>query len=321
MAAEVQRLSPDNAEAVVDCFRRVYGDSYANGLFYDSQTLADAMTNGRIYSVGAFRESTLVAHMAMTIPHPDALTAELGNTVVDPSARGGGLAWQVGDELTRWCRSLGYAGFLHYPTTDHHIMQRQSIKAGYETGLMLGYIPAQTDGGVRDQTSTLRQAATVVYQPLARSQPLNVYCPSPYQAQLTDYAKQIGLPRTWLGGTSAGAQLPTEASLTTFPRRGLARLHISRVGDDFEALLENFLARQRDLPCLQLDVCMDDTNIGEAAQCAARCGFLFCAWLPGFTHTDVLRLQKVDLAQTEFNPQVVNPTARALLLQIKAQLS
>ena len=73
---------------------------------------------------------------------------ELGNTVVDPAARGGGLAWKVGAELSSWCRELGYQGFLHYPTTDHHIMQRQSVKAGFETGLMLGYIPAETHGQV-----------------------------------------------------------------------------------------------------------------------------------------------------------------------------
>ena len=72
MDVNVTRLRPSHAAAVVDCFHRVYGDSYANGLFYDAAQLADAMSNGRIYSVGAFDGDLLVGHMAMTIPHADA---------------------------------------------------------------------------------------------------------------------------------------------------------------------------------------------------------------------------------------------------------
>ena len=103
----IERLVPENAAAVIDCFRRVYGDSYANELLYDPQGLAEAMRSGRVGCVGALSGGgEVLGHMAMTV-HPDASVVELGNTVVDPRARGEGLAWQVGAELSAWCRELG----------------------------------------------------------------------------------------------------------------------------------------------------------------------------------------------------------------------
>ena len=120
--ATIRRLGPEDASAIVDCFRRVYGESYANELFYDPAELALAMRKGSVGSVGAIdTDGAVLGHMAMSV-RPQASVVELGNTVVDPSARGGGLAWKVGAELSAWCRELGYQGFLHYPTTDHHIM-------------------------------------------------------------------------------------------------------------------------------------------------------------------------------------------------------
>ena len=147
-----------------------------------------------------------------------------------------------------------------------------------------------------------------------------MYYPERYQAQLAHYGQQIGLQRTWAAPTTAGADTATESTVTTLPRRGLARLHVRSVGKDFAGALTAFNAETQHLPCLQLDICMDDKHIDKAVQRAEGSGFVFCAWLPGFTHTDVLRLQKVDPAQTDLDPIVVNPTAQGLLAQLQEQL-
>ena len=176
-ALEIIRLEPADAPAIVRCFQRVYGDTYANELFYDADALAAAIESGRIGSVGAVDANRRVlGHMAMTV-HPGAPVVEQGNTVVDPDARGQGLAWKVGAELSNWSRELGFQGFLHYPTADHHIMQRQSVKGGFEVGVMLGYIPRETDGAVRAEASGRRQAATIVYQPYETGAPATCFLP------------------------------------------------------------------------------------------------------------------------------------------------
>ncbi len=312
MTLTVRRLGPEDAEAVVGCFQRVYGDSYANELFYDPAGLAEAMREGRVGCVGAVdSEGLVLGHMAMSV-HPAASVVELGNTVVDPAARGGGLAWQVGAELSTWCRELGYQGFLHYPTTDHHIMQRQSVKAGFETGLMLGYIPAETHGKVaNDRASTpKRQAATIVYEPYTAGAPFEGFVPAAYADLVPDLALPTGLPRRWQisDARSSGAG---QCSVRRYVKRGLARLDVRSVGQSSLDAID--LLGRSQAPCRQIDFSLADPAVAEGVEAARRQGFLFCGWLPGFRAGDVLRLQKLDESTTDLEPVLENETARRIL--------
>jgi len=307
---EISRLGPDSAAAVVDCFRRVYGDSYANELFYDVEGLAESMRRGRVGSVGAVNEDGLVlGHMAMTV-HEGASVVELGNTVVDPSARGGGLAWKIGAELSTWCRELGYQGFLHYPTTDHHIMQRQSVRAGFETGLMLGYIPSDTDGKVSVRRSALRQAATIVYEPYGPGAAFDGYAPAEYLELLMELAAATQLKRGFRA-SEAPIEAAGRADIRAFARRGLHRLEVARIGETFLGALSRL--RQVQAPCLQVDLPLADPSVGEAVRRSREAGFRFCGWLPGYGTGDVLRLQRVVESVTDLSPALENPGARRFL--------
>lgn len=309
-AYEVSRLGEQHADRIVACFRSVYGDTYANELFYDAGKLAQALSSGRVRSVGALAaDGALVGHMAMTV-HPGALFVELGNTVVDPAARGAGLAWQIGAELSLWCRELGYCGFLHYPTTDHHIMQRHSVERGFETGLMLGYIPAGTSGQVGAAQPRGRQAATIVYEPYGPSEPMAVYAPERYVELLEELAAPTGLIRRWQTPRSESAP-SGRAAVHRFVKRGLERLEIRRWGADLNATVSEFSVRP--VSCLQIDFHLDDTAVGIGVESVLTRGFRFCGWLPGYRKTDVLRLQRLNERVTELSPRLENPVAQALL--------
>jgi len=311
MSLAVRRLTPEDAAAVVACFKRVYGDSYANELFYQSELLAAALREQRLRSIGAFDPvSGIVGHMAMTLPAASRIP-ELGNTIVDPRARGQGVAWRVGAALTDWCRELGYAGFLHYPTTDHHIMQRQSVKKGFETGLMLGYIPAETDGKVHRPGAKRRQAATIVYEPLAESAAAEAFLPSELAPLIRELAGNAAIARRWQVPAADCEQAFSSAVMDEFSRRGLARLRVRQVGADLQSLVQDLIGTEA--PCLQLDLDMADRGIERGLRIAQRAGFFFCGWLPDFAEGDVLRLQKVDEPRTEMLPALENPVARSLL--------
>ncbi len=300
---------------MVACFRRVYGDTYANELFYDARALAEAMASGRLGSVGALSErGEVLGHMAMTI-HENASVVELGNTVVDPAARGEGLAWKVGAALSAWCRELGYQGFLHYPTTDHHIMQRQSVRAGFETGLMLGYIPAETRGKVTERHSGLRQAATIVYEPYSPGAAFEGYAPAVYLELLEELAALTGLKRS-LRISEAPIRAGGRERFQVFRRRGLHRLEVTLVGETFVEALHGLL--EPDAACLQIDLPLADPAVGEAVRLSREAGFRFCGWMPGFRSGDVLRLQKVAEPLTVLEPVLENAGARRLLALYRA---
>ncbi len=311
----LERLKPTDAPAICACFERVYGKSYANELFYQPQRLQERIALGLQNCVGAITpDRTVIGHMAMTT-RPDAASIELGNTVVDLQLRGQGIAWKVGAELTNWARELGYTGYLHYPTTDHHVMQRQSVKSGFETGLMLGYIPADTDGKVNDENNKragLRQAATIVYEPFEFDSPVAVHLPERFADAVEEMRYAIGLRRIWVTPVQSMASL-SQYSTETFERRGLTRLIIISAASDVADVIETFSKQAGH--CLQIDFHMSDAGIDLGIASAVDAGFYFCGWLPGFDQSDVLRMQKVDPGLTDMQPNVVNPTAQ-LLLQV-----
>lgn len=308
---EILRLDAQDAPLICDCFQRVYGNTYANELFYDPVALAQAISELRIRCVGALREGVLLGHMAMTMDSK-ARVAELGNTIVDPSARGDGLAWKIGDELSRWCVESGFTGYLHYPTTDHHIMQRRSVERGYETGLMLGYVPLETDGKVETGVKTKRAAATIVYQPLAETPGSEtLFLPAALQTLIPTLAAPTGLQRHWISARAGDASRTTLAEVEHFGRRSLSRLRVARVGRDFKQVLDRFRIGGDD--CLQVDLLMSDPGIETGVQGITDRGGLFCGWLPGYQETDVCRYQWINRAVCDDAPAVVNETAQSIL--------
>ncbi len=156
-----------DAAALAACFRRCYGETYPNDDFYDVPRLTQRIEMGSLRSAVAIADDgTLVGHTGLTVRHASANAIEAGNTVVDPACRGQGLLGQLAALLNRLCVEAGYVAYVHYPTAAHEIMQKASVRGGFETGVMLDYIPAETDYREIDQGEG-RIAATVVYQPFA----------------------------------------------------------------------------------------------------------------------------------------------------------
>jgi len=314
----VRRLDTSHAAAIAACFRRAYTDSYANELFYDVKALAQEIERGHLSCVGALAgDGRVLGHMAM-ICYPGAVFAELGNTVVDPAVRGSGMAWRVGSELTAWCVEKGYGAYLHYPTTDHHIMQRRSVETGFETGLMLSYIPAETDGQVNPDKPPLRGASTIVFNPLGECDTQDLYCPNRYMPLLEALAETAVLNRTWKMSTKR-PRAATESAVICQAKRGLVRLEVSRVGADIDDVIEVLLARRE--PCKQVDFLLADQAVNAGVEAARELGFIFCGWLPGYRSSDVMRLQLCEPGVTDLHPKVINSQARALLTLCRDELT
>jgi Acetyltransferase (GNAT) family len=305
---------------LVACFRRCYGDTYPSDDFYDPALLTQRIESGSLCSVVAIVDNTLVGHTGLTARHPGANAIEAGNTVVDPAFRGQGLLGRMAAALTDLCLAQGYLGYVHYPTTAHEIMQRASVRGGgVETGVMLDYIPAETEYRGIDQ-GIGRLAATVVYQPFTPAPARELWLPHDYLDLASELYAAAHLVRTLQSANDRVEAPPITRARSSFStRRGLLNVIVTAAGADLDSVIEAALSPDA-IQITHVDLCMDDPGIGHAVVLLRQRGFFFCALLPEFAHTDVLRLQRLTHpAPTSFAPRLANQGARRLLDWMRAQ--
>jgi GNAT superfamily N-acetyltransferase len=313
-AIEIRALTAEDADRLTACFERCYGDSYVVGFFYAPAEIRARMADGRVRSVVAVAsDGEIVGHMAMMRPHPEALTVELGNTIVDPRYRGCGLAARLGAALFEACRQGGYVGFHHYPTTAHPIMQKLAVQAGgVETGVMLSYIPAGTDyrdlGGKSERG---RLAVVVVYQPLAPAPARGVYLPARFETLLRTLYARAGLERESLPSPIEPASGATRLQSHHDERRGLLHIDVERVGADLSVSMARLLG-EHPAEVAHVDLLLSDPATARAVEALLELGFFFCALMPEFAATDVLRLQCLRTGSSSL-PDLAYPEAREIL--------
>lgn len=306
MAVEVRELTVTDAAGLIDCFERCYGKSYANELFYDRRLLESAIGEGQLRSVVAVDDGVLVGHTGLTIRHPTALVPEAGNTVVDPAMRGRGLLGELGGALRELAIRDGFVGYIHYPTTAHEIMQKAATSgAGRETGIMLDYVPAETEYRDIDQPGG-RIAATIVYQPLAAAPAAKIFAPKRYQRLIGSLAGSLELDRGFLASDTP-LEPGGDVTVRTHAKRGVNHISVTASGEDVVPAVNDVEAA----PLTMIDLPMDTSGLDIMVERLVLDGFRYCGWLPGFAGCDVLRLQKLDFEAVD-KPLLITEEAEAL---------
>lgn len=311
----IRPLAAEDAPALTRCFERCYGDSYVTASFYDPAEIRARVDDGRLRSVVAVDPSNeVVGHMGLTRRDPTAITADAGNTVVDPRYRNQKLAARLGGALVHLSREVGLVGFHHYPTTMHPALQKLAVAGGgTETGIMLDYIPAGTEYlGIGSGANEARLAVVVVYQPLAEAPERQVFTPERYAQRLSSLYASIGLARR-AGPVDASAATATRLDAHFDARRGLLRARVTEVGDDLGACVDRAL-EGAEADVTQVDLPLADPGTPDAVDALRERGLHFAALLPEYLDGDVLRLQRTrEGGGALAHADLASDEARALL--------
>lgn len=316
---EIRHLRASDADQLVACFRECYGDTYANENFHDPKIVERLVTSGELRSVVALSGAKLVGHTGLTVRHKGAKAAEAGNTVVPPSMRGQGLLGKLGRALRTRTLEEGFAGYVHYPTTAHEIMQKSATSGkGRETGIMLAYIPAETEYNDFEGAQG-RLAATIVYQPLTETGQREIYLPARYADTIRSLPPTLGLVRCFAVPDNPENDRSV-IKQTVHARRNLMQLLLVRIGSDLSTQLSALLDAGPDL--VHVDINMADAGIGFAVDLLADLGFVYSGWLPDFYESDVLRMQRIaNLTEQETTPNLVTNEAAEFLTLIKSEIN
>jgi hypothetical protein len=304
---EVRSVTPADAPVVTACLVRCYGDAYPKRWMYDAADLSARLADGRYRGVVATATGTVVGHIGFTRPGPAATVVQAGTTIVDPAHRRGGLMTRMAALLSEQIVAGGAAGFVHFPTTAHQVMQRASLRGGgCETGVLVGYLPG-------------RLAVTAVYQPLAPAPPQAVHLPARYADLIAGLVQQAGLARTTRAWAPPAGD--THRTRGTDAGRGLARIALHRIGADVAAALAAELSTV-DEPLVHVDLPLHEPGVDAAVTALRGERFAFGAWLPGWAGHDVLRMQRLrDATPAELAPDLYSAPAKRMMAGIRRELT
>ena len=309
----IRGLEPKDAFELSALFLRCYGESYGSPIFYDVDALGELISQRELISVVATKGQEILGHMGITVRHLGSKVCETGNTVVDPNARGQGMLLRLGAALHELVQRNGYVAYIHYPTTAHEIMQKASVAyGGKETGVMLAYVPESTDYKL-DEKHPSRLAATVAYQPLSPPPSREVFLPERYLAVISSIYDNLSLDRRLTKPLRSLDQSLVSDDIRIIenysPQRGLLHIFVENEGhliaSTVAAIIEKYQPK-----VTHIDLPLDNSDIDAVIESLRELGFFFCALLPEFAYTDLLRLQAINsLTASVFELNLINEDA------------
>jgi hypothetical protein len=308
--------TPDHAEAIGVCVRKVHGDRYPVRLLYDATALARAIADGRLMVAVAMDAScTDVIGMAALERSAYGPTAEFGMLMVLPEHRRSHVAIDLRNLLAAQAESAGVLQALfnevHAPSMGACAAavasQRFAERVGVvPCGLTLGFWPDAAGG----RRSFVRYGRRLVDDAAARICRL----PARHRALALEIFERLGLPIRFADdGVAGGSGLVSahhEAHVAGWV------LSVPRVGSDSATQLRRLIREIQADPqaaCAHLDLPLSQAGATELCELAEAHGFFFSGVTPhAFADGHGLRLQWLATAIDPTQLVLLNPLARRI---------
>lgn len=296
VAIRYQPLTPDLADALVDCVRAVYGEHYSLPEFYDAQKVRDLLERGLLHAfVGLNEQGEIVATLGAQLESPDAITIDGRTGMVRSEYRQHGALKDLGERMLAIYASPQVHGIQMYAVMFHTISQRHGLAHGcFVTGLLPAHFPPEM---VPPEFPPChgRVGALSMYRPMQPLPPAKVCVPAPYRDIIRGLYAGHAVPRTEIPQNPTPVASATRFKFLYNERTCAASAQATTLGADFAAALDSMVAeaRRRGSAVVYLDIPLADPACTMAVDLANQRGFFFGALLLARQAGDILRLQKL----------------------------
>ena len=296
---EIRFMEPDEAESLARCVYRCYGYSYDVAWMYEPETIASRLRSGHLRSaVGIGVGGEIVGHCGVLRSSVELAVGEVGMAVVDPRYRGHHLFTTLKRLVADWAADTGLVGLYSEATANHPYSQQANVALGAgETGVLLGYVPADVD--YVDITAGSHRGAVVLFYLKTGDGPGRViHAPPQHAGILRAVVEHSGLAGRVDDSTAAPTLAPaTRLDVSFRPDHNSATISVHEIGDDASSEVRTHL---RDLCLHRVDTVYLDLplTVPATAVCTERfeeLGFFFGGVFPNQRIAgDVLRLQYLN---------------------------
>src|SRR3954470_15587395 len=161
-------LGSDEGTVLTGAIEAAYGQSYDVRWVYDPAEVGRRIDAGTYVScVAESPAGELLCHLGMSLAAAGDAVAHSGQAVTMPAARGQHLFTRTKRFLMDRARDDGMAGVFSEATAAHPYSQRANIDLGaFETGFLLGWIPASVANDAALGSRPRRQSAALFYAKL-----------------------------------------------------------------------------------------------------------------------------------------------------------
>jgi hypothetical protein len=312
----VRRLRAEDARGVVDCVRRVYGDSYIiHTELYHPEEIVALNEAGRLVSVVALNEGEeIVGHYALERPDPASRIAESGEAMVLPEHQHHHLLEKMRLLLEDEAARLGLHGIFGRTVTNHVFSQKMVERFGERPcGVSLGRTPRT----FRNMREALPQRMSIVFyfKYLGTADTVRIHVPPRHQEICRQIYEQFQVrlePHASQSVPESG-----EFAVEHHPELKRSNILVRRVGKDtveHVRAAHRELCRAQEVEVVYLELPLTEPGTPEACQALEEDGFFFSGVAPlYFPQGDVLRLQFLNVDLDTSLLQIESAFAKTLL--------
>ncbi len=311
-----------------EAIQAAYGDSYDVLWVYDRDEVNARLAAGTYVScVAETAGGELLCHEGMSLAAAGDAVAHAGQAVTMPAARGHHLFTRTKRFLMDWAQGEGLAGLFSEATAAHPYSQKANVQLGaFETGFLLGWIPATVSNDAAAAEKPKRQSAALFYSKLNDGHERQVYAP-PRHHQIIGQTLELCELRGTLSHAPADTELPerSELHVEINPDHNLALITVKTPGADLETAIaaeRRHLFHSRNLDAVYLDLPLENPATALVSDHLETLGVSYAGVFPNHhVDGDVLRMQSLHRVRiTAEDVATASDHGRELLEYVLADL-
>jgi len=313
----IRLMKAEEAPAVVDLYRAVYGDHFPIREMYDPEFIVKQQEAGLMYRVVAVdADDKILAHHAMyRLAETYRGLYEAGQGMVYPEHRGKGFSNVLQEYIgTTLATAVGVEEFWGESVTNHVMMQKSALYVGVkESGIELEVMPAES---YTAEKSAPGRVGAVVCFIAVKEKPHRVFLPAPYAELLQRIYANGKRDREFAAGDQALPEDGRSRYVDTYiSSAGVLRVSLFEAGPDLAAVMAGLLEKYTAAGAMVLQVFLplDKPWSGAATEVLNRHGFFFSALVPRWFDTDGLLLQKIVHPTNYGEMKIYSDFARQML--------